>query len=253
MADDLREDERPVQDQRNDGDERELAPGEHGPGHADRVVRQDERQHDDRGQRRERCADAVEPEALLAEARAAQEQAQADHAGQDDHHGGEHRIAGERRRRGTAGQHQRNDQRDFDHRDRDGQHQRAERLADAMRDDLGVMHRRQHAADQSGRDEHQVRAAEARAGFRRTAARRRSARRWSRAEGARHFSFRDYNGSSRLDRELRERFDPGIASGDVVHHAQRRRQALRRELDDAVTAVRGVGEDEMRIPRERDR
>lgn len=45
---------------------------------------------------------------------------------------------------GAAGQHDGDDQRDFDHRHRDGQHQRAERLADAMRDYFGMMHGREH-------------------------------------------------------------------------------------------------------------
>ncbi len=62
---------------------------------------------------------------------------------------------------GTAREHQRHDQRDFDHGDRDRQHQRAERLAHAVRDDLGVVHGREHGADQSGRDEQQECAAEA--------------------------------------------------------------------------------------------
>ena len=52
---------------------------------------------------------------------------------------------------GAAGEHHRDDQRDLDHRDRDREDQRAERLADAMRDDLGVMHRRQHRADERRR------------------------------------------------------------------------------------------------------
>ena len=102
----------------------------------------------------------MEAEALLAVKRAAQQQAQPDDAGQDDHHGGEDGVAGERRRVRTARQHQRHDQRDFDHGDRDRQHQRAERLAHAMRDHLGVVHGGQHGADQPGRDEHQEGAAE---------------------------------------------------------------------------------------------
>ena len=44
--------------------------------------------------------------------------------------------------------HQRDDQRDLDHRHRDGEHQRPERLADAVGDHLGVMHRREHRAGQ---------------------------------------------------------------------------------------------------------
>ena len=47
---------------------------------------------------------------------------------------------GERRLVFAAGEHHRDDQRRFDRRDGECQDQRAERLADAMRDDLGVMH-----------------------------------------------------------------------------------------------------------------
>ena len=42
----------------------------------------------------------------------------------------------------AAGDHQRDDQRDLDDRDRDGEHQRAERLADPVGDHLGVVHGR---------------------------------------------------------------------------------------------------------------
>mgnify|MGYP003694644191 CR=1 FL=1 len=43
-----------------------------------------------------------------------------------------------------AGDHDRDDQRHLDDRHGDGQHERAERLADAVRDDLGVVDRREH-------------------------------------------------------------------------------------------------------------
>jgi hypothetical protein len=49
------------------------------------------------------------------------------------------KIVRQRRRLVAAGKHHRHDQRHLDHRDRDRQHQRAERLADLVRDDLGVM------------------------------------------------------------------------------------------------------------------
>ena len=42
----------------------------------------------------------------------------------------------------------RDDQRDLDHRHRDGEDERPERLADSVSDDLGVMHGREHRADQ---------------------------------------------------------------------------------------------------------
>ena len=80
---------------------------------------------------------------------AADEQAGADQAVEDDHHRGEYGIAGEARRGLAAGQHHRHDQRDLDHRDRECEHEGAERLADTVCDHLGVMHRRDHAADES--------------------------------------------------------------------------------------------------------
>ena len=49
--------------------------------------------------------------------------------------------------------HQRHDQRDLDHGDRDRQHQRAERLADPVGDDLGVVHRGEHGPGEDQRDE----------------------------------------------------------------------------------------------------
>ena len=101
----------------------------------------------------------MEAEALLVVARAAEQQAAPDDAVEDDHHGGEHGVARQRRRFRAAGEHQRNDERDFDDGDRNGQHERAEGLAHAVRDHLGVVHGRQHAADQPGRDEHQKGAA----------------------------------------------------------------------------------------------
>ena len=52
----------------------------------------------------------------------------------------------------SVGDHQRDDQRHLDHGDRHGEHQRAERLADPVRDHLGVVHRGQHRADQDDAD-----------------------------------------------------------------------------------------------------
>ena len=48
----------------------------------------------------------------------------------------------------AAADHHGDDQRHLDDRDRDGQHERAERFADAVRDDLGVIDRREHGRDQ---------------------------------------------------------------------------------------------------------
>ena len=59
-----------------------------------------------------------------------------------DHRGREHRVARQRLVALAVADHQRHDQADLDHGDRDGQHQRAERLADPVRHDLGEVHRR---------------------------------------------------------------------------------------------------------------
>ena len=75
-----------------------------------------------------------------------------------DHRRREHGVARERRRVvALAGDHQRDDQPDLDHGHRDREHERAERLADAVRDDLGVMHGGQHRAGQEQADDDQHR------------------------------------------------------------------------------------------------
>jgi hypothetical protein len=56
----------------------------------------------------------------------------------------------------AAREHQRDDQRHLDHRDRHRQHQRAVGLADAVGHDLGVVHRGQHRADQRHSHDHQA-------------------------------------------------------------------------------------------------
>ena len=77
------------------------------------------------------------------------------------------------RRLRAASKHERNDQRDLDHRDGEREHERAERLADPMRDHLGVMHGGEHAATrpaamqpggQGGRDVWRRRAGSSRPG-----------------------------------------------------------------------------------------
>ena len=71
-----------------------------------------------------------------------------------DHHGGEHRVARQRRRVPCrADTISVTISADLDHRHRDGEHERAERLADPVRDDLGVVDRRQHRAGQEHADE----------------------------------------------------------------------------------------------------
>ena len=94
----------------------------------------------ERGERRQRRARAFDPERLLAVAQRAEQHAGADDAVDDDHDRRVHRVARERRLVFAAREHHRHDQRRFDRRHGERQHQRAERLADAMRDDLGVVH-----------------------------------------------------------------------------------------------------------------
>ena len=84
-------------------------------------------------------------------AEAADQQAQPDDAVADDHHRREDRIARQGRLFRAAGEHDRDDQRDLDHGDGNREHQRAERLAGAVSDDLGVMHRGEDRADQRDR------------------------------------------------------------------------------------------------------
>ena len=81
------------------------------------------------------------------------QQAQTDDAVENDHHGGEYRVARQRGRFGAARNHQGDDQRHFDQRDRQGQHQRAIGFADAMRDHFGVMHGGEYAAGEGQSDD----------------------------------------------------------------------------------------------------
>ena len=86
-------------------------------------------------------------ELLLVKPQAAGEDAKADETVADDHDDGEHGVA-RQRRIGLAAQQERLDHRNLDDRDRQRQQQRAKRLADAVRDDLGMIHGRKHRAEQ---------------------------------------------------------------------------------------------------------
>ena len=105
-------------------------------------------------------------EALLVVARAAHQQAQPDDAIEDQHHGGKHRVARQCPGLEAAGQHQRDDQRNLDHGDRQRQDQRAEGFAHAVRDHLGMMHGGQHAANQARGQQDRVPAASPQQGAR---------------------------------------------------------------------------------------
>jgi hypothetical protein len=102
----------------------------------------------ERDQRRQPRGRALEAERLLAVTDAAGDHAQTDRAVGDDHDRREDRVARQRRRLGAAGEHHREDQRDLDHRHREREDERSERLADAVRDDLGVVDRCDDRRDQ---------------------------------------------------------------------------------------------------------
>ena len=67
--------------------------------------------------------------------------------------GRKHRVSRERLGGPGAGDHQRDDERHLDHRDRHSEHQRPVRLADTVSDDLRMMNRGEHRArEQRGDD-----------------------------------------------------------------------------------------------------
>jgi len=88
----------------------------------------------------------VEP--LHTVTQAAHEQADPDDAVQDDHQRGVDRVARQAGLLASAGEHHRENERGLDDGHRDRQHERAEGLADPVGDDLGVMHGRDHRADE---------------------------------------------------------------------------------------------------------
>lgn len=153
MANRLHEHEHAVQHERGHARERELRRRQPWARRGAQIVRHHEREHRQRREHRERLRRAAPLEVLLAVPPAADEQAQPDDPVADDHHRGEHGVAREPRFLGAGRQHHRDDQRDLDHGDGDREHERAERLADAVRDDFGVMHRGEHRARERGGDE----------------------------------------------------------------------------------------------------
>ena len=145
----LDEHEHEIEEQRQPADEDELGRRILRPELGQGEIRHDERQHRERSEHAERGRGALDPETLLAIARASDQQAEADHAVQHDRHRREHRVAGERVFAPAARrEHGGHDQRGLDHRDGEGEQHRAERLADLQRDHLGVMDRREHRAEQ---------------------------------------------------------------------------------------------------------
>ena len=130
--------EHAVEHERHGADEAQLDRRVERPGRAGGVGWQDERQGRKRHQHDEIGVGARQAKTLLAIAQAAHDQAEPDHAVAYHHDHREHRLA--RQRRPTlARQHDRQDQRHFDHGDGHGQHQRAVGLSRAMGNDIGVM------------------------------------------------------------------------------------------------------------------
>lgn len=141
-----------VEHQRHRRDEPELARRIRGSGRRGGVVGQHQREHGERRDGRERRAHAMPREGLLVVLPGAGEQAEPHHARDDDHDRGVHGIARQRHVRRGVGEHQRDDERHLDDGDGDREHQGAERLADALGDDLGVVHSGEHRAHQG--DDH---------------------------------------------------------------------------------------------------
>ena len=145
-----------IEDQRNRRDEAELRRRIKGSRDARREIGEDQRHDGEDRQGRERSADAGALEALLVMADRAAQEAEAHQQVQDHHHRSEHRVARQCLRLFGLGLHQRQDQPDLDHRHREREDQRAERLADAVRNDLGMMDRSDDGPRQDHADEDRV-------------------------------------------------------------------------------------------------
>ena len=120
------------------------------------VVRDDQREHGERGDDHEEGARAGEIVFLLPITQRPHQQRRAHHAVQHDHQRGEHGVARERRVV-RAVQHDRGEQRDLDGDHREGQHERAVRLAEPLGDGLGVAHHGEgaphHGAEQPNKQQ----------------------------------------------------------------------------------------------------
>jgi len=145
----LHQQKRPVEHQGDRGDKDELSGTVGRAGTGGRVIGQNEGQNGDGRKRGQGGGGALEGEDLLPVAPSAKQQAQADDAGQNEHDRGKYRIPGQGRGLFAAGQHERDDQRDFDDGDGHRQHQGAERFAHPMRHHLGMMHPGHHAPEQA--------------------------------------------------------------------------------------------------------
>ena len=139
-----------------DRDEAELRRRIEGPRHARREVGEDERHDREHRECSKRGADAGPLETLLVMADRPAEQAETHQEIEDHHHRREHRIARERLRLFGFGLHQGQDQSDLDHRHREREDQCPERFADAVRDDLGMVDRRDDRAREDERDQPRI-------------------------------------------------------------------------------------------------
>ena len=148
MPDGLSKHKRAVDDQRNRGDEDQLAGRVIGARRRDGVIGEHQREHDNGAKRHQRRTDSVQAESLLIVLECADQQTQADDPIQNDHHGGEYRVARERRSFLAPGEHERDDERHFDQRNRQGQYQGSVGFTYAMRDDIGMM----DGGEQAGRE-----------------------------------------------------------------------------------------------------
>ena len=95
-----------------------------------------------------------------------QDEAKSDHAVEHDHDRGEHRIARDKVAALGAGEHDRDDERNLDHRHRDRKQDRAEWLAELQRQHLRVMDGREDrsAKKDAGENEDRARRRRARRG-----------------------------------------------------------------------------------------
>ena len=121
------------------------------------VVRNDQREHGERGDDHEKGPRAREIVFLLPIAHGPHQQRRADHAVQPDHQCGEHGVT---RQRGIVlpVQHDRREQRHLDHDHRQCQHQCAVGLAEPIGDRRGMAHRAEgaghHGAEQPEEQQH---------------------------------------------------------------------------------------------------
>ena len=140
----LDEHKRAVEHQRHNRRENKLRWTEVRTGHGGRNVWQHQREDRERRQDRQRRACALDLKPLLVMARAARQQAHTDDSIAHDHDGRKHRVTRQFCLSARRREHDRDNQRDLDHRHRDGEHQRAKGFAGAVRNHFGVVDGGEH-------------------------------------------------------------------------------------------------------------